>query len=60
MLQGIQDFDIDDKADPLLAADFDIISYFNENYNDEKSLENIAEEIQKYDQQMKDIDENLK
>jgi hypothetical protein len=60
LLKGIKDLDIDEKSDPLLAADFDIIEYFNKNYHDEKSLENIASEIQRYDIEMKEIDESLK
>ena len=27
--------------DPLLAPDFDLVTYFNQRYPDEKSLENI-------------------
>ena len=38
---------MDMKNDPLLSADFDILDYFNEHYKDEKSLENVAIEIQK-------------
>lgn len=37
------------ENDPLLAADFDIVTYFNQRYTDEKSLENVVQEIQNYD-----------
>ena len=46
--------------DPLLQPDFDIVSYFNSNYKDEQSLENIQEEILKYDGQLSDLDSEIK
>jgi hypothetical protein len=46
VLDGLEDL----ENDPLLAADFNIIDYFNDKYKDEKKLENICGEIQHYDQ----------
>jgi len=45
VLDGLEDL----QNDPLLAADFNIIDYFNQKYRDEKQLENVCGEIQKYD-----------
>jgi len=41
MLDGLEDL----QSDPLLAADFNIIDFFNQKYKDEKSLDNIYAEI---------------
>lgn len=48
------------ENDPLLAADFDIVSYFNQRYTEEKSLENVMQEIQNYDTQLVEIDLEMK
>ena len=40
----------------MLNPDFNIIEFLNEKYNDESSLENIQGEIQKYDQELVDLD----
>lgn len=41
--QEIEGAELEDQEDdPLLAADFDIVSYFNSKYTDEKSLENVV------------------
>ena len=62
-LQGPEDGEQelgDLENDPLLAADFDIGSYFNSKYTDEKSLENVMQEIQNYDTQLVAIDQEMK
>ena len=56
MIDGLSDL----ADDPLLAADFSIISYFNQNYKDESSLENIQDEIHKYDNQLVELDTEIK
>ena len=62
-LQGPEDGEqelVDLENDPLLAADFDVVSYFNTKYTDEKSLENVMQEIQNYDTQLVEIDQEMK
>jgi hypothetical protein len=46
--------------DPLLAADFNIVDYFNQKYPDESCLDNIMEEIKTYDEQLKEVDLEIK
>jgi len=55
-LDGLEDL----QNDPLLAPDFNIIDYFNDHYKDEKALDNIQEEIQKHDQELIELDQDMK
>lgn len=48
------------ENDPLLAPDFDVIQFLNQNFQDESSLENIQTQIQSYDKMMLNLDYEIK
>ena len=50
----------EDQNDPLLSKDFDLVNYFNTQYPDESCLENIVDEIKKYDEELSQIDTQIK